>query len=82
MIQNDAYLFERDPGKPLDKLRRGSSIFEILKQGGHGHPRAAEYPSSTDTFWIPLDYTTRGPIDHAQIVPLRWENVVNGRSEC
>ena len=66
MIKNGTHLFQRNPRKPLDKLWRGSSVLKILKQRGNGNPRAAEYPSSADTFRVTLHCRTIRPIDHVQ----------------
>jgi hypothetical protein len=69
MIENGPDLFKRDSGKPLDKLRSGSSVLEILKKCSHRDPGTAEHPGAAGTFRVPLDSRTRGPINHAQIVP-------------
>jgi hypothetical protein len=66
MIEHRANLLQRDPGKPIDKLRHQRAVFKILKEGGHGHARAAKHPRAADAFWVPLDGRARRPIDHEE----------------
>ena len=70
VIENRTDLMERHSGKPLDKLRHRSAVFEILKQRGDGNTCPAKNPGTTNTFRIALNCRTPRPIDHEEIVPL------------
>ena len=58
MLEHGANLFERDAGEPLYELRNLCAVFEILKEGGNRHARAAEHPRSTDSLGIAFDSRT------------------------
>ncbi len=55
MLENGTRLLERYPGRQLDELVDGDTIFEVLEQGCDGHTCPAEHPSAADTFRIVLD---------------------------
>ena len=59
MIEDHTYLFQRDAGEPFHKLCSGGPIFKIFKECSRGNTRTAEYPRSTDTFWVALNRRTR-----------------------
>ena len=69
VLQNGAYLFERDAREPIDELRDEGAILEIREQRGYRYPASAEHPSSAHTFWVALNCWAGGPIDHGRIVP-------------
>ena len=58
MVENGAYLFQRDAGEPFDELRRCGTVFKVFKQRGNRNTRSHEYPSSAYTLWIPLNCGT------------------------
>ena len=66
VFKDSTHLFERDAGKPLDELRDGRTIFEVLEQRRDRHATAAEYPGTAASRGITLDGLTGGPVDHAQ----------------
>lgn len=64
VLQDGPNLFERDTVKPLDELRRGGAVLQILEHCSHRDAGAAKHPSSTDALRIPLDRGAGGPVDH------------------
>ena len=46
MLEHCSCSLDRDARKPLDKLRDGCTILEILEQGGHRYARAAKDPGA------------------------------------
>lgn len=70
MLKNGTSLGQGNTRKPLKKFMDGSVLFEILKERGNRHPRAAENPSTADAIRIALNYRTGRPINHWQMVAL------------
>jgi hypothetical protein len=70
IAQNFPYFLYRSTIKPFHKLGGTGSCLQVLKQGGNRQARTPEYPSSTDSLWVPFDCLTFGPIYHFCIVAL------------
>lgn len=54
MLKHGADLLKGNAGKPLQKLRDLSTVFEVLKKGCNRHACAAEHPGSTHALGITL----------------------------
>jgi len=55
MFEYNACLFQRDSGKPFDKLMDRRIVFQVLKKRRHWHARSAEHPGATDASGVTLD---------------------------
>lgn len=58
MLQHGSSLRERDAREQLNELTDRDAVFKILEQGGDGHARAAEHPSSAHTLGVVLYHRT------------------------
>ena len=70
VIQDVLYLFDRNSRKPFDELCNRGAAFQVLKQRGHGHARAAKYPSAAVNASTGFNCRACGPIDHSEILAL------------
>ena len=70
VLQDVLYLFDSNSRKPLDELCNRGAAFQVLKQRGHGHARAAKYPSAAVNASTGFNGRACGPIDHSEILAL------------
>jgi len=68
VLQDSTYLFNRDAGEPLDELVYRCIVLKILEEGGNGHARTAEHPSSAIPLRVLLDCVAGGPVNHERKV--------------
>lgn len=59
---------DRDARKPLDELRDGCTVLEILEEGGYRYARAAKHPGAAHPGWRAFNGRTGRPVNHDHIV--------------
>lgn len=58
VFEHGARLFESDSREPLDELRDGRAVFQVLEQGSDGDACPTKHPGATQAFGIALDSVT------------------------
>ena|SRR5436190_22629286 len=48
VLEHRVHLRAGNPGKPGQELLDRRAALEVLEQGAHGYPRAAEYPGAAE----------------------------------
>jgi len=64
VFENLPRVIRRDAWKPLQERGYVRTVLKVLKQGGDGHARSPEHPSSADSLRIALYCRTCRPVDH------------------
>lgn len=64
MVEDRFGLFALNTRKPTQEVSNRSVIPQVLEQSADRHPRASEYPGSSDFAWYLFNSTTGAPMAH------------------
>ena len=70
VLKNCSGLLKAYAGKPFHELIDRSTVFQILKEGCHGHARATKQPSAAITLGVVFNGIAGRPVDHAGRIAL------------
>jgi len=68
VLEHRVHLRAGDPGKPGQELLNRRAALEVLEQGAHRHPRAAEYPGAAELRGVAFNRRASGPVEHRPIL--------------
>src|SRR5436190_24331825 len=68
VLEHRVHLRAGNPGKPGQGVLDRRAALEVLEQGAHGHPRAAEYRGAAELRGVALNRRAPGPLEHHPIL--------------
>ena len=64
MLKNRSGLLKAYAGKPFHELIDRSTVFQIFKEGCHGHARATKQPGAAVALGVVFNGIAGRPVDH------------------